>query len=214
MIYRFKVWFDDIEDVVRWIDIKPSHTFLDFHNIIQEAIGFDKKEPSSFFISDDKWRKLFEIRLVDMGENEDEESAPSILMKDARLRDYINDPHQRFVYITDYMAMWTLFCEMQTIADEAPKKEYPLVYRSEGKAPRQREDSRFKMLDDNEFDALAAKILAAKTGKNIMEGAEEELVADEDEEDEDDLGLNEYGEGTDDDFGMDGFSELGENRDV
>lgn len=212
MIYRFKVWFEDIEDVVRWIDIKPSHTFLDFHNIIQEAIGFDKKEPSSFFISDDKWRKLFEVRLDDMGDQEDDSSAPSILMKDARLRDYINDPHQRFVYITDYMAMWTLFCEMQTIADEAPKKEYPLVYRSEGKAPRQREDSRFKMLDDNEFDALAAKILAAKTGKNIMEGAEEELVADE--EDEDELGLKEFGEGTDDDFGMDGFSELGENRDV
>lgn len=214
MIYRFKVWFEDIEDVVRWIDIKPSHSFLDFHNIIQEAIGFDKKEPSSFFISDDKWRKLFEIRLDDMGDQENEDSSPSILMKDARLRDYINDPHQRFVYITDYMAMWTLFCEMQTIADEAPKKEYPLIYRSEGKAPRQREDSRFKMLDDNEFDALAAKILAAKTGKNIMEGAEEELVADEEEDDEDELGLNEYGEGTDDDFGMDGFSELGENRDV
>jgi hypothetical protein len=64
------------------------------------------------------------------------------------------------------------------------------------------------MLDDNEFDALAAKILAAKAGKNIMEGAEEELLNETDEEDEDDLGLNEYGDGTDDDFGMDGFSEV------
>lgn len=214
MIYRFKVWFEDIEDVVRWIDIKPSHSFLDFHNILQESIGFDKKEPSSFFISDDKWRKLFEIRLEDMGDQEDEEGMPGILMKDARLRDYINDPHQRFVYITDYMAMWTLMCEMQMIGDEAPKKEYPLVFRSEGKAPRQREDSRFKMLDDNEFDALAAKILAAKSGKNIMEGAEEELVDDDETEDDDELGLNEYGEGTDDDFGMDGFSEVGDGKDL
>jgi len=34
--------------VVRWIEIKPSHTFMDFNNIIQEAIGFDNKELASF----------------------------------------------------------------------------------------------------------------------------------------------------------------------
>jgi hypothetical protein len=67
------------------------------------------------------------------------------------------------------------------------------------------------MLDDNEFDALAAKILAAKAGKNIMEGAEEELLDEADEDDEDDLGLDEFSDGTDEDFGMDGFSEVNES---
>jgi hypothetical protein len=69
------------------------------------------------------------------------------------------------------------------------------------------------MLDDNEFDALAAKIMAAKAGKNIMEGAEEELVDDDgDEDDDDDLGLKEFNDSNDDEFGMDGFSELDEGR--
>lgn len=208
MIYRFKVWFEDLEDVVRWIDIKPSHSFLDFHYAIQDSIGFDKKEPTSFYISDDKWRKLFEICLDDMGMSDSENPEPKTLMKDARLMDYINDPHQRFIYITDFLAMWTLNCELQMITEDAPKKKYPLIFRSEGKSHRQREDSRFKMLDDDEFDALAAKILAAKAGKNIMDGAEEELLDETD--DEDDLGLNNYGDGTDDDFGMDGFSEVSE----
>lgn len=208
MIYRFKVWFEDLEDVVRWIDIKPSHSFLDFHYAIQDSIGFDKKEPTSFYISDDKWRKLFEICLDDMGMSDSENPEPKTLMKDARLMDYINDPHQRFIYITDFLAMWTLNCELQMITEDAPKKKYPLIFRSEGKSPRQLEDSRFKMLDDDEFDALAAKILAAKAGKNIMDGAEEELLDETD--DEDDLGLNDYGDGTDDDFGMDGFSEVSE----
>lgn len=212
MVYRFKVWFEEIEDVIRWIDIRPSSTFLDFHNIIQESIGFDKKEFSSFHISDDRWRRLFEITLEDMQMKEggDDSDAPAVLMKDARLRDYINDPHQRFVYITDFVANWTLLCELQAINEETPKKEYPLVFRSEGKAPRQREDSRFKMLDDNEFDALAAKILAAKNAKNIMEGAEEELVEGIDEEDEeeekDEFGFDEFGSG-EDEIGS-GFSEL------
>ena len=40
-----------MDDVVRWIEIKPSHTFMDFNNIIQEAIGFDNKELASFFVS-------------------------------------------------------------------------------------------------------------------------------------------------------------------
>jgi Plasmid pRiA4b ORF-3-like protein len=212
MIYRFKVWFEDVEDVTRWIDVKPSHTFLEFHNIIQESIGFDKKEFASFYISDDKWRKLMEISLEDMHMGEDDQNAdPVMLMKDSRLRDFINDPHQRFVYITDFVANWTLFCELQAIADEQPKKEYPLIYRSEGKAPRQREDSKFKLLDDNEFDALAAKILAAKGAANIMEGAEEELLAAEDTDDEekDEFGFDELEGGTDDDFNLDnGFSEL------
>src|SRR5689334_13576236 len=116
MVYRFKIWFEDIEDVVRWIDIKPGHSFLDFHNVMQEAIGFDKKEFSSFYVSDDRWRKMFEINLEDM--HGDEEHAdndnltPTALMKDARLRDYVNDPHQRFVYVTDFVANWTLLCEL------------------------------------------------------------------------------------------------------
>ncbi|MFN5252319.1 MAG: IS1096 element passenger TnpR family protein [Bacteroidia bacterium] len=212
MIYRFKVWFEDVEDVTRWIDVKPSHTFLDFHNIIQESIGFDKKEFASFYISDDKWRKLMEISLEDMQMGDDDQNAdPVMLMKDSRMRDFINDPHQRFVYITDFVANWTLFCELHAIADEQPKKEYPLIFKSEGKAPRQREDSKFKLLDDNEFDALAAKILAAKGATNIMEGAEEELLAavDGDDEEKDEFGFDELEGGTDDDFNLDnGFSEL------
>lgn len=211
MIYRFKVWFEDVDDVTRWIDIKPSHTFLDFHNIIQESIGFDKKELSSFYTSDDKWRRLMEISLEDMGAGDDASGDPILLMSNARLRDFINEPHQKFIYVTDFIANWTLLCELQAIADDDPKKTYPSVYKSDGKAPKQREDSRFKMLDDNEFDALAAKILASKGAKNIMEGAEEELVdaVDEDEDDEtDEFGLDEFNDSADDEFGMDGFSEL------
>lgn len=212
MVYRFKIWFEDIEDVVRWIEIKPSHTFFDFHNAIQDAIGFDKKEMASFYTSDDKWRKLLEISLEDMTDGDISDDHIVTLMKDSRIVTFVNDPHQRFVYIADYVGDWTLFIELQAIADEQPRKEYPLLYRSEGKAPRQREDSKFKLIDDNEFDALAAKILAAKTGKNIMEGSEEELVADDDtdeDEDTDEFGFGELGSKTDDEFNMgDGFSEL------
>jgi ethanolamine utilization cobalamin adenosyltransferase len=83
------------------------------------------------------------------------------------------------------------------------------LFKSEGKAPRQREDSKFKMLDDNEFDALAAKILASKGIKNELTDELSELEVDddgEDEEDENELGFNSYGDSTDE-MDMDGFVE-------
>lgn len=195
MVYRFKIWFEHMDDVIRWIDIKPSQTFFDFHEAIQDAIGFDKKELASFYVSDSKWKRLFEIMLEDMtdGNEQEEDALPVVLMKTAHLRDYVNDPHQRFVYVTDYLANWTLNVELLSIEESSSSMSYPCVFRSEGKAPRQREDSKFKMLDDSEFDAIAAKILANKGIKNELTDEfnqfgtnEEDIESDDDEVGEDD----------------------------
>lgn len=198
MIYRFKVWFEEDEDIVRWIDVQSTNTFLDFHNCILDSIGFDKKEPASFYMSDDNWKKRLEVTLVDMGLEESDQAEPKPLMKDARMRDYVNDPHQRFVYVYDFIQMWTLFCELTQILEDEKGKTYPHIFRSLGKAPRQHEGaSRFKIVDDAEFEELAARMIAGRKGDGPA--AEEELlVDDEDEDDEDDLGFgdsDEYDEG-------------------
>lgn len=209
MVFRFKIWFENDDEIVRWIDIKPASSFLDFHHAIQDAIGFDKKELASFYISDIQWKKHMEITLENMLDDEDMNSdtaLPSPVMKDTKLRDWINDPHQRFIYISDYVAQWTLLIELQSIQDPRKDATYPLLVKSEGKAPRQREDSKFKMLDDNEFDALAAKILAAKGIKDELLLEAEELLDEDDDQDEDD-GNDFYGDSTEE-FGMDGFSEV------
>jgi hypothetical protein len=65
------------------------------------------------------------------------------------------------------------------------------------------------MLDDNEFDALAAKILASKGIKNELTAELIELEVDDeggDAEDEDELGFNSYGDSTDE-MDLDGFVE-------
>jgi hypothetical protein len=105
------------------------------------------------------------------------------------------------VYVSDYLANWTLMCELVSIEEPKTTVSYPLVYKSEGKAPRQREDSKFKMLDDNEFDVLAAKILASKGIKNDL--TEEFNQFGIDEEDETD------GEVSDEDSDDDGFPSFG-----
>jgi hypothetical protein len=92
---------------------------------------------------------------------------------------------------------------MQSIEDPKANATYPLLVKSEGKSPRQREDSKFKMLDDSEFDAIAAKILASKGIQNELTAefnslSQEGLAADEDDDDDDDFSDDEDSE--DDEF--------------
>ncbi|MBK7855962.1 MAG: hypothetical protein IPJ79_14750 [Bacteroidetes bacterium] len=56
-IYRFKVSFEDYEDVSREIEIKSDQTFAELHHAIQSAISFDGQKQSSFYMSNDNWIK-------------------------------------------------------------------------------------------------------------------------------------------------------------
>lgn len=141
-VYRFKISWEENEDVFRDIEIKSSQTFEDFHNIIQQALNFDGKHSASFFVSDDYWRKNQEITLrkEDLPLDEDEirkKVEPKKLMADTKIAKYIEQPHQRFVYVFDPSAQWTFLVEMIKIGQENPKTTYPVIVRSEGKAPKQ-----------------------------------------------------------------------------
>lgn len=73
------------------------------------------------------------------------------------------------------------------------------------------------MLDNNEFDALAEKILAAKGIKSLLVEYEEELIAAVDDEDlNDDLGDEEGddAEGDDADHDEFGFNDLSNGIDA
>jgi hypothetical protein len=216
MVYRFKVWFEEMDDVVRWIEIKPSHTFMDFNNIIQDAIGFDNKEAASFFISDDRWRKISEIKKEKPTHRESDLTGnlDAPLMADTKIRTCVNDPHQHFIYIFDYQVQWTMMCELISIEASNEKQDYPRIYRTEGKPPRQHNDSKFKMLDDNEFDALAEKILAAKGMKSLLVEHEEELLDSDDDDDLDDDLVDEDDGDDDEDHDQFGFNDLSNGIDA
>ncbi|HEY1047405.1 MAG TPA: hypothetical protein VGF79_13245 [Bacteroidia bacterium] len=181
MIYRFKVWFEEEEDINRVIDITPSATFLEFHNVVLDSIGFKKDMPSSFFCSDDNWRKGKEISFNENGK---------LKMSEAKLKDFVNDPHQKFIYITDFNEHWTLNVELQSIQNDVKGISYPFVFRSVGKAPKQNEGvGRFKIVDETEFDEIANK-LVSKHAPMVDEDFDEEGFGQEgeDEEESDEFG--------------------------
>ena len=130
-VYRFRVSFEDDEDVFRDIDIKSTQTFEDLHNIILVSINFENTKDASFFLSDDLWRKGEEIVL-----NKEAKKEKRIMSK-SKISEFIEDPHQKFLYLFDYAEKWSFYVELIKILEEEEKISYPKCIKSTGIAPKQ-----------------------------------------------------------------------------
>lgn len=142
-VYRFRVTFEDQDDVYREVEIRANQTFEDLHYALLQAINFDTQHEASFFMSDDFWRKGQEITLNPKPVDEDEDvprlkrKAPAKAMKQSKLAAFIEDPHQKIVYVYDFKANWILYLELVKILAEDAKTTYPRCIKSVGPAPKQ-----------------------------------------------------------------------------
>jgi len=173
--YTFRVTFEDIDDVTRVIEILASQSFLDFHQAIQTAINFDGTKEASFYVATDNWRKGKEITNVDKAE------IPK--MSEAKLRDWIVDPHQKFIYVSDFDAEWTLLLELTKIQKSDATKQFPLLVKQTGEAPKQCENLNKYISNNSEFDTIAEDMIADRINDDetgMLEGEEGEDVPDED----------------------------------
>lgn len=219
-VYKFRIIFEDHEDVVREIEVQGKQTFEDFHRTIQEAIAFDGSKDASFFMSDDYWRKGQEISNAKVVVNDDDDDdyrkpkkTPPKQMSKSRIADFIDDPHQKIVYVFDPAVKWTLMIELVKIVSDDPKAIYPRTVKSVGAAPKQykqviippvededdeedEEDKRereraklFKMEEDYDEDAAAgAEVEGAEDEPSDAEEAEVEGEDEEGEVDADEGG--------------------------
>lgn len=195
-VYRFRLIHEDTEDFYRDIDILSNQTFEDFHHAILESIKFDKKQLASFYISDDMWRRGQELTLMDMGTDEN-----GTLMKDELLADHIDDPHQRYIYVYDYLDMWTFNLELIKIMPQPePKVKYPVTFKAVGDAPLQYGKGGpivggSSIFEDDEFGGIQESNLSSEDG-DLSDGFGEEEGEEEDD-------FKEFGEG-----GFDGEENL------
>jgi hypothetical protein len=157
-VYRFKITFEDNEEVYREIEIKSTQTFENFHDVIIQSISFDNLHNASFFISDDYWRKGEEIvlRLEPESKNnkKQEGDVPKKLMNKCKMASLIDDPHQKFVYVYDLKTAWSFLIELLKIVPDDAKATYPRVAKSAGEAPKQYKPSNVvaAAAEDEDFD--------------------------------------------------------------
>ena len=134
-LYRFKVTFEDYDDVMRVIDVKSNQTFEDLHHAIHQSTGYKADYPSSFYISNDQWTKGEEITYLPNQKRIDRHVS---LMNKVKLLSFIDDPHQKFYYTFNFDRPFDFHVElMKIILDETPGVVYPAVIKSSGEAPKQ-----------------------------------------------------------------------------
>ena len=194
-VYKFRVSFEDHEDVTREIEVQGKQTFEEFHRSIQEAIGFDNSKDASFFMSDDYWRKGQEITNSKLEANDDDDDdfrkpkkAPAKQMSKCRIADFIDDPHQKIVYIFDPLAKWTLMVELIKILPDDAKVSYPRTVKSNGAAPKQYKQVIAPPIedDDDEEDEEDKKAREREKLFKMEEDYDEDAAAGAETEGEDD----------------------------
>lgn len=210
MVYRFRVIYEDHEDIYRDIEIKSTQSFHDLHLAIQQSIGFDNSKDASFFTSDDYWRKEEEIPVVyktGLIKKKIKKTIPilnqEVPAKKMSIAEYITDPHQKFVYVFDPDKEWAFHIELiKIIPDEAGAK-YPKCVKTVGNSPKQYKDTNLPTPPVEEEES--------KSTKENTDSLVEELLIDESDGDEDSEAIQDGNE----EEGMlaseDGEPEKGEN---
>jgi hypothetical protein len=195
-IYRFKISFEDFDEVVREIDIKSTQTFEDLHRAIHRSVGYSPDKSSSFYISSDHWIKGDEIAFLP---NERKVSRGVALMENSKLSNFIEDPHQKFYYIYNFDRPFDFHVELIKIILQAETGiEYPFIFRSAGEAPKIIDknnlgpivvssnpiSSDFDFLNEMDFVPGDTEELEAMGGRGI--NTEEKVDDDEEEKEESD----------------------------
>ena len=164
LIYKFKIYFEDQTDFLREIALRADQTFEDFHQALLGNLGLDPGMLASFYLCDHNFRKLKEIRLADTGSAAGQSHTPS-LMQDAVLKDCIDDPHQRLLFVYDSLNQWTFYIEMVKIQQADRDTVYPAFIRKEGGVPR-------------ELTATPRQLPGVEPGKDFRFGDDEESPED------------------------------------
>ena len=212
-IYRFRISFEDFDEVVREIDIKSTQTFEDLHKAVHRSTGYTSEKSSSFYVSSDHWIKGDEIaylphqRKIDRGVT---------LMEKAKLSSFIEDPHQKFYYIYNFDRPFDFHVELiKIILQTDPNIEYPVLFKSTGEAPKIFDSSNpgaaaavaattaavsndFDFLNEMDFVPGDSEEIEAMDGRGITTSDKSDDAEEEEDEDNDDFSEN-------DDFGDEEF---------
>jgi hypothetical protein len=191
-LYRFRVTFEDYDDVMREIDVKSNQTFEDLHRAIHQSTGYNPEFPSSFYISNDQWMKGEEITYLP---NQKRKDRGISLMTNVKLLSFIDDPHQKFYYTFNFDRPFDFHVElMKIILDETPGTTYPAVIKSVGEAPKQFGNvftpAATAAAPDEDFDFLNEMAYNPEDAEDFSEVTDidadlpEEKVAEDEEEDE------------------------------
>ena len=147
-VIHFRVLVDYERDVFRDIEITKDSSFLDLHNIIQEAFGFDNSQMASFYVSNEDWERGQEITLIEVKEPE-EDGEPIWLMNETEISKIILAKDQKLIYVFDFLLMWCFYVDVIAIKEVEDIVILPRITQEFGESPDQ-----YSKSDDIVFDGV------------------------------------------------------------
>lgn len=137
MVYVFQALSKESENFFMEVQIDAEETFLTLHETIQEALGFEDGQMTSFYLVDEDWTKEGEITLVDM---EMEDNSGTGVMAEVKLKEKVSEIGNKLLYVFDLFNERALQLELADIQD-GDNQEGALVTVLQGQKPQQIDDS-------------------------------------------------------------------------
>ena len=183
LIYRFRMTSEEQEDFIRDIEIQPTQTFLDFHDIILSCSDLEPCQTAFFYTTDKKYKDHQEIsykqkkKKVRKYDNElDEivtEEKTLHLMKNSRLKAFIDDPHQKMIYEYHGKEFFEFHLELFKIIKSEESVFLPRCVKSVGELPKKIDLSMLPMIAPPEEEAPFHPPVIPAAKESIFTGIQE-----------------------------------------
>ena len=134
-LLKFLIYWEEDSAICRQVEILSNQTFFDLHVCIKTAFQLPETMEASLYVSNNHWLLEKEISSIVEKNLRD---APALSMKRTPIGALINDPHQRFVYVSNHLKKWTFHLEIITLFSMPEETDmYPRCVMSEGLSPSQ-----------------------------------------------------------------------------
>lgn len=179
-ILRFRVTFDDYDDVQRDIDLKADNSFFDLFIELLKSVQFDNQHVGEFFLADHNWRKGALVGSCSAGDH--------AKLSKTELVDHIDDPHQKFLFYYDKDANWAFTIELiKIIPSPEYKVNYPRIYWSVGVPPVQyKETLIIPNRDRSDQEPRVKRKRKVEDSEDEADALLQSMLMDDEEDDEED----------------------------
>src|SRR5690606_4209937 len=133
-VFKFKVSWEEDDNINRSIALTNGQSFLQFHQAILKAFEFDKKDaPACFYESNDR---LVRGRAISSEVLVNKKDAPALSMLKTPVSALVDKPDKKFIYDFDPIKRWVFVVELVGIdKEEQTNIDYPHCFFKEGIAP-------------------------------------------------------------------------------
>lgn len=123
-VYKFRVVIDGAEEVTRDIEVRSNRGFATLHSAVVQHFNFSPDQEAEYYTADQSWYEEDKVAVLKPG-GEDTK----------KLADFIYDPHQRFICVTESFNPVALTLELMKVSKEVDGEQYPRLVKGEGEPP-------------------------------------------------------------------------------